>query len=129
MKPGLGVDGGMGLEIGGEIGTYSETKLTVSETETGVEMETGQGVCGKMGAELGARADWKMHGGGGGKGETLDGGANDVPTSLLSFASSCQKEESEVMEEERSGAEEGEEVGMDTSEVDSLQCEELTHRC
>lgn len=132
METGLGVDGRMGSKLDGETGIGGETRLTISETETG-EMETGKGGGGDMGAEPGARADWKMDdgGGGGGEGETLGGGANDAPTSLLSSASPCEEEEEEreVMEEERSGTEEGEEVGMDTSEVDSLQCEELTLRC
>lgn len=124
----LAEDGGMGLDLDGETGMDGEARLTTSETETGVEMETAQAVCGEPVAEPGARADWKMDGGG--EGETLSGGANDIPTSLLSSAAPCQEEgEREVMEEERSGAEVGEEVGMDTSEVDSLQCEELTHRC
>ncbi|XP_041813438.1 rho guanine nucleotide exchange factor 3 isoform X2 [Chelmon rostratus] len=127
METGLGVDGGMGLDLDGDTGMDGETRLTVSET--GVEMETGRGGCGEMGTEPGARADREMDGGGG-KGETLSGGANEAPTSLFTSASPCQEEEERgVMEEEQSGAEEGEEVSMDTSEVDSLQGEELTHRC
>lgn len=123
METGLGVDGGMGLELDRDTGMDGETRLTISETG----METGQGGCGETGAEPGARADWEIDG----KGETLSGGANDVPTFLFTSAPSCQEEEEErgVTGEERSGAEEGEEVGMDTSEVDSLQGEELTHRC
>lgn len=126
METGLGEDGGIGLELDGETGMDGETRLTNSQTETSVKTETGQGVCSEMRAEPGAKADWKMDG----EGETVSEGAKDVPISLPSVASSCQEEEeSEVMEEERSGAEEGKEVGMDTSEVDSLQCEELIHRC
>nr|CBN80653.1 Rho guanine nucleotide exchange factor 3 [Dicentrarchus labrax] len=123
VETGLGVDGGMSLELDGEKGMDGEMRPTISET--GVEMETGHGVCGVIGAEPGASADPKMDGG---KGETLNEGANNIPDPLISSASPCQ-EEGEVMEEERRGVEEGEEVGMETSDVDSLQSEELTHRC
>ncbi|XP_070815827.1 rho guanine nucleotide exchange factor 3 isoform X2 [Chaetodon trifascialis] len=128
VETAAGVDGGMGLELDGDTGMDGETRLTI--TETGVEMETGHGGCGDMGAEPGARAAWEMDRRGG-KGETVSGGANDVPASLFTSASPCQVEEEErgVMEEDWSGAEEGEEVGMDTSEADSLQGEGLTHRC
>nr|XP_046240867.1 rho guanine nucleotide exchange factor 3 isoform X2 [Scatophagus argus] len=104
----LAVDGVTGLELDGETAMDSEA-------ETGVEMETGQGVCGEWGSE---------------PGEPFGGDADEVSTSLLSSDPPCQEEEErEVMEEERSGSEEGDAVGMDTSEDDSLQCEELTHRC
>lgn len=136
METDLGLNGGTGLELNGETGMDSETRLTTSETETG-EMETGQGVGGETGAEPGTAADWGMDGGG--EGETLSGGADDVLTSLLSSAAPCQEEgekevmeeeeERDVMEEEQRGTEEGEEVGMDTSEDDSLECEELDLRC
>ncbi|KAL7408257.1 hypothetical protein ABVT39_020539 [Epinephelus coioides] len=138
METDLGFNGGTGLELNGETGMDSETRLTTSETETG-EMETGQGVGGETGAEPGSAADWGMDGGG--EGETLSGGADDVLTSLLSSAAPCQEEgekevmeeeeeeERDVMEEEQRGTEEGEEVGMDTSEDDSLECEELDLRC
>ncbi|KAM7421961.1 hypothetical protein PAMA_010167 [Pampus argenteus] len=119
-ETGLCVDGGMGLELDEETKMNCGTKLAISETETGVEMEAGQGVGGEM-------EEVKMDGGGGrgGNGETLSGSAIDVSTSLHS---SCQDME-EVMEKERSDAQEEEEVVMDTSEVDSLQGEELSLRC
>ncbi|XP_031157241.1 rho guanine nucleotide exchange factor 3 isoform X3 [Sander lucioperca] len=103
-------DGGTGLKLDGETGMDGdgETRQTISEVETGQ-------VGGEMGAEPGARADWKMDGGG----ETLGGGAaNDVPALLFSSASPCQEEQ-----------EEEEEDGMDTGEVDSRQYEELNLRC
>ncbi|XP_070696531.1 rho guanine nucleotide exchange factor 3 [Pempheris klunzingeri] len=129
METGLGVDGETGLGLDLETGMDSETRQRVGETETG-EMETVQGGSGEMGKEPGARADWKMDGGGGGGGgESLSGGANDVSTSLLSSDCTNQEEEAREVMEEWSGAEEGEEVGMDTSEADSVQCEELTLRC
>ncbi|XP_073325166.1 rho guanine nucleotide exchange factor 3 [Pagrus major] len=107
-----GVDGEMGLGLDGETGIDGETRQAIGETETG----------GEMGAEPGERADLKLDGGGEGKGEIHSGGANDVHTS----APPCQEEheEKEVMEEEQSGAEEGEELSMDIGEVDSL-----SHRC
>ncbi|XP_078103735.1 rho guanine nucleotide exchange factor 3 isoform X2 [Sander vitreus] len=111
----MGRDGGTGLKLDGETGMDGEMRQTISEVETGQ-------VGGEMGAEPGARSDWKMDGGG--------VAANDVPASLFSSASPCQEEqEREVMEEERSGSGEGEEDGMDTGEVDSRQCEELNLRC
>ncbi|XP_038553933.1 rho guanine nucleotide exchange factor 3 isoform X3 [Micropterus salmoides] len=128
METGLGVDGEMGLKLDGEQGMDGEKRLTISETETG-EMEAGQRVSGEMEAEPEATADCKMDGGGGGEGETLSIGTNDVPISHLSSDCPSREEEKEVMEEERRGAEEEGEVGMDTSEIDSLQCEELTLRC
>ncbi|XP_071351573.1 rho guanine nucleotide exchange factor 3 isoform X3 [Trachinotus anak] len=121
METDLAADGKTGFELDGETGMDSGTRLTISETETG-EMETGQGLVDEMGAELGARADWKMDGGGG-EGETLSGGGNDVPTSLLS-----PPLEEGVVEGGRSGAKEAE-VSMDTSDVDLLEGEELTLRC
>ncbi|XP_044066485.1 rho guanine nucleotide exchange factor 3 isoform X2 [Siniperca chuatsi] len=134
--PGLGKDAEVGLtpetmrgkEMETGLGVDGETRLTIGETG---EMEAGQGVGGEIGAEPVATADVKMDGGGG---ETLSIGANDVPTSYRSSASPSQEEEEgeeerEVLEEERRGAEEEGEVGMDTCEVDSLQCEELTLRC
>ncbi|XP_054472572.1 rho guanine nucleotide exchange factor 3 isoform X2 [Anoplopoma fimbria] len=119
-----------GLELVGVTVTDGETLQTVNETETGEtetgEMETGQD--GEICAEPGAGADRKMDGG-----ETLSGVASDVPpASPLSSAPPCREEqEKEVMEEEeeRSTTDEEEEVVMDTGDVDSLWCEELSFRC
>lgn len=123
IETGLGVGGGMGFQFDEETGLDGETKPVISETET--EMETGQGVC-EVAAEPGAKADWEIQGEGSWRGDTLSEGANDVPATSL-----CGEEEEEkgLMEEERSRADEGEEAGMETSEDDSLQCEELSHRC
>lgn len=116
METEQGVDGEVGLELDEETGKDGETRQTISETETGGEME----------AKPGERADWKLDGGGEGTGETHSGGADDVHTP----APPCQeeREEREVIEEEQSGAEEEEEeweeLGMDVGEVDSQ-----THRC
>ncbi|XP_008299501.1 rho guanine nucleotide exchange factor 3 isoform X2 [Stegastes partitus] len=111
VEASLGVDGGTCLEADGESGMDGETK-------TWVEMESGQ-----VGVQPGATADWKMDG----EGQTLS--RDDVPTSLLSFPSPTPEEEEEVMEEDQRDVKEEGEVGMDTSEVDSLHGEELTHRC
>ncbi|XP_069372371.1 rho guanine nucleotide exchange factor 3 isoform X1 [Paralichthys olivaceus] len=121
METGLAVDVGTGFELDGEIGTESETRLTVGETGTG-EMEMGQGLCD----EEGARADWKIDGERGGEVATLSGGGDNVPTTLISPAPPTEEDE-DVMDGERSDAKEEEEVGMETSEGDSM--EELTHRC
>ncbi|XP_023279998.1 rho guanine nucleotide exchange factor 3 isoform X2 [Seriola lalandi dorsalis] len=130
METGLAVDGGTGFELHGETGMDSQTRATISGTETG-EMETGQGLCDEMGAELGAGAGWKMDGEGGGGGggverETLSRGGNDVPTSPLSPASPTQEEE--VIEGGWRGAKE-EEGCMDTNDVDLLEGEDLSLRC
>lgn len=61
IETGLGADGEKGLGLDGETGMDGETRQTIRETETG-EMETGQGVGGQMGAEPGAKANWKMDG-------------------------------------------------------------------
>ncbi|KAA8593275.1 hypothetical protein FQN60_009391 [Etheostoma spectabile] len=116
----LGREGGTGVKLDGETGMEGESRQPIGEVETGQ-------VGGEMGAEPGARADWKMDGGG----ETPGGGAaEDVPALLFSSASPCQEEQTrEVMEEERSVSGEGEEDGMDTGEVDSRQREELNLRC
>ncbi|KAM4587253.1 rho guanine nucleotide exchange factor 3 isoform 2-T2 [Odontesthes bonariensis] len=95
-----------------------------SEIKTIVEMETKHEVCGQVEAEPGATADWRMDG----EGETLITGDKDAPTSLFS-SPSPKREDVGVMDQEQSGSEKQEEVDMDTGEIDSLQCEELTHRC
>ncbi|XP_035007409.2 rho guanine nucleotide exchange factor 3 isoform X2 [Hippoglossus stenolepis] len=118
METGLAVDGGTGFELDGERGMKSETRLTVGETGTG-EVATGQGLCD----EPGARADWKIDGGRGGEGATV---SDDVPTFLLSPAPPPEEDE-DVMGGERSDPKEEEEVGMETSEGDSM--EELSLRC
>lgn len=121
-------DSGRGSEIDGEKGMDGKVTLMTTETEPAVEMDTGQGACGEAMSEPGARADWKLDGGG--EGEVVSGGADDVSTSPHPSAAPCQgEEESEVMEEEQSGTEKGVEVVMDTAEVNSLQCEELSYRC
>ncbi|XP_053171694.1 rho guanine nucleotide exchange factor 3 [Scomber japonicus] len=132
VETSLGVDGGTVLESDEKTGMNGDSRLEMSETEAGVKTEAGQGA----GDETEADLRMKMDGGGEGDEETLSGGANDVPTSLLpSSASHCQEEqqeeeEKEVMGEEQSGTQEQEEVVMDTSEVDSSpQVEELTLRC
>ncbi|XP_063766764.1 rho guanine nucleotide exchange factor 3 isoform X2 [Eleginops maclovinus] len=113
IETGLGLNDGTVLELDGKTGKAVETRLK----ETG-EMETGQGVD----EEMGTGADWRMDG----RGERLSGGPNNVPTFLLSPASPCREEkERELMEEECSDSEEGEEVDMDTD----LQDEELDLRC
>ena len=119
-KEGLGggKEEGAGLSQDGETGMKSETRLTVGETGTG-EVETGQGLCD----EQGATADWKIDGGRGGEGATV---SDDVPTFLLSPAPPPEEEE-DVMGGERSDPKEEEEVGMETSEGDSM--EELSLRC
>ncbi|XP_040015725.1 rho guanine nucleotide exchange factor 3 isoform X2 [Xiphias gladius] len=126
METGLAVEGGTGFESDDVTGMDSETRLSISEQEEG-EMKTGQGLCDETGAEPGARADWEMAGGGG-DGETLSGGGDDVPTSLLSPASPTQEEE-DVIDGEQSGAKDEEDPGKDTIEVDLLEGEELTLRC
>nr|XP_020466784.1 rho guanine nucleotide exchange factor 3 isoform X2 [Monopterus albus] len=126
METVLAVNHKTGLELDDETKTDSEMRVTVSEAETG-ELETGQGVGGEMAAEPGVGADWRMDRGGGG--ESLSRGANEVSTSLLSSAPPTQEEEEEVMEQERSGAKEDKEVGMDIGEVGPLQGEELALRC
>ncbi|KAM9859144.1 rho guanine nucleotide exchange factor 3 isoform 2-T2 [Aulostomus maculatus] len=120
--PSLIQDTGMSGEVErGDVGTR-----VGGDAETGLEMETGQ----RADEELGAGADW-MNLNGGEEGQTLSRGATDVPTSPLASASPSPEEEvEELMEEERRDTEEEEEeVGMDTSEVGSVQDEELTLRC
>ncbi|XP_072237606.1 rho guanine nucleotide exchange factor 3 isoform X2 [Leuresthes tenuis] len=117
VEAGLDVGGETSLELDGGSGMDGEIK-------TIVEMETKHGVCGRVEAEPGATADWRMDG----EGETLITGDNDAPASLFSSPSPKQ-EDVGVMDQEQSGSEEQEEVNMDTGETDSLQCEELSHRC
>lgn len=81
-----------------------------------VEMDTGQLGCGEAKAEPEAPADWKM-----------DGGAEAGPFS--SAAPRREEEERDMEEEQVVGAEEVEEVVMDTSEGGAPQCEELNQRC
>lgn len=122
-------DGGTGSEVDGEQGIYGKVTPMTTETESGVDMDTGKGSCGEATSEPGARADWKMDRGG--EGEIVDRGGDDVTPSPRPSVGPCQEEEeeSEVMEEERSGPEKEVEVVMDTAEVNSLQSEELSHRC
>uniref|UniRef100_A0A4W6BNE7 Rho guanine nucleotide exchange factor 3 n=1 Tax=Lates calcarifer TaxID=8187 RepID=A0A4W6BNE7_LATCA len=126
METGLAVDDETAFELDGETRMDSDMRLLSGETETG-EIETGQGLRDETGAEPGGGVDWKMDGGGE-EGETLSRGSNDVPTSLLSPFSPTQEEE-DVTVGEQSGAKEEDEVGMDTSEVDPPEGEELILRC
>lgn len=83
-----------------------------------VEMDTGQLGCGKAKAKPNVELEAEAG---------MDGGAEAGP---FSSAAPCREEEEREMEEEQAvGAEEVEEVGMDTSEGGSPQCEELTQRC
>ncbi|XP_047439720.1 rho guanine nucleotide exchange factor 3 isoform X2 [Mugil cephalus] len=141
VETGLGQGGEGGLNVGkdlslgeeGGIGLTPEI-MTGREVEEGLdgesgmekEMEAGQGGGGQIGDRPGASTGWKMDE----EGETLNRSDAEAPTSLLSCPS--QEEEEKVMveeeEEEQSGTKE-EEVGMDTSDANSLHEEELTHRC
>lgn len=94
-------------------------QLVISEAKTGVEMEGNRGVGVEMGAEPGATVDFKVDE----AGQTLTRCEDAVSISLLSSSIPKQVED-EVMEEWSSAAEERED-GMDTGEMDSLQC----HRC
>ncbi|XP_041837099.1 rho guanine nucleotide exchange factor 3 isoform X3 [Melanotaenia boesemani] len=116
VDTGLVVDGEMCLELGG--GSEMD-----SEIKTSVKTEKNQGVCVQMGAQPEACAEWRMDGG-----ETLiTADKDDASTSLLSSNSPTQQVE--LMNQEQSGSKVEEEVDMDTGEIDSLQCEELIHRC
>lgn len=116
--------GKMGLETDGDTGMDGEERLATGEMDSRVEMDTEQLACGEAVVEPGT-ADWKMDRGA----ETISGDANEAAASPFSSAAPCQEEEERVMEEEQAGAEEGEEVGMETSEDNSAQGEELTQRC
>lgn len=102
----LPADSRTGLGSGGETGTDDEARRGTSKMGTGEGADEGVEVL----VEPRAGGDWKMDGRGGG--EALSGRAG-------------QKE----VVEERSGTEEEAVVDMDTGEVNSLQCEELAHRC
>lgn len=115
----------MGLETDRDTGMDGEERLATGEMDSRVEMDTEQLACGEAVAEPGTAADWKMDGGA----ETISGDANEAPTAPFSSAAPCQEEGERVMEEEQAGAEEGEEVGMETSEDSSVQGEKLTQRC
>lgn len=116
----------MGLETDGDTGMDGEERLATGEMDSRVEIDIEQLACGEAVVDPGAAApDWKMDGGA----ETISGDANEAATSPFSSAAPCQEEEERVMEEEQAGAEEGEEVGMETSEDNSAQGEELTQRC
>lgn len=81
-------------------------------------MDTGQLGCSKAKAEPDVELEAEAG---------MDGGAEAGP---FSSAAPCREEEEREMEEEHAvGAEEVEELGMDTSEGGSPQCEELTQRC
>ncbi|XP_042081734.1 rho guanine nucleotide exchange factor 3 isoform X2 [Haplochromis burtoni] len=115
-----------GKEMEADLGLHGKSEmdgalqLVISEAKTGVEMEGNQGVGVEMGAEPGATVDFKVDE----AGQTLSRCEDAVSISLLSSSIPKQVED-EVMEEERSSAAEEREDGMDTGEMDSLQC----HRC
>lgn len=115
----------MGLETDGDTGMDGEERPATGEMDSRVEMDTVQLACGEAVAEPGTAAEWKMDGGA----ETIRGDVNEAAASPFSSAATCQEEEERVMEEEQASAEEGEEVGMETSEYNSAQGEELTQRC
>lgn len=115
----------MGLETDGDTGMDGEVRLVTGEMDSRVEMDTEQLACGEVVAEPGMAVDWKMDGGA----ETISRDANEATISPFSSAAPRQEEEERVMEEEQAGAEEREEVGMETSEDNSVQGEELTQRC
>lgn len=115
-----------GKEMEADLGLHGKSEmdgalqLVISEAKTGVEMEGNQGVGVEMGAEPGATVDFKVDE----AGQTLTRCEDAVSISLLSSSIPKQVED-EVMEEEWSSAAEEREDGMDTGEMDSLQC----HRC
>ncbi|CAJ1052001.1 rho guanine nucleotide exchange factor 3 isoform X1 [Xyrichtys novacula] len=107
-----------GLDLG--MGTDGEFRLRSSETDAGVEMETGLEIRGETGAEEPAGESLKVDEG--------KGDGKDNPPSVLPPTHPFQ-EEKEVKEEEQNGVQE-EEFGMETGEIDSLQSEEeLNFRC
>lgn len=97
-----------GLGLGGAPGLDGEGRLTPAEADPRVEMDTAQLSCREAAGGAEAAVERKM-----------DGGAE------ARFFSSCHEEEESKMEEEQGV----DEVGMDTSEGGSPQCEELTQRC
>lgn len=116
-----------GKEMEADLGLHGKSEmdgalqLVISEAKTGVEMEGNQGVGVEMGAEPGATADFKVAE----AGQTLSRYEDAVSIISLLSSSIPKQVEDEVMEEERSSAAEEREDGMDTGEMDSLQC----HRC
>ncbi|XP_041639373.1 rho guanine nucleotide exchange factor 3 isoform X2 [Cheilinus undulatus] len=120
MEAVLAVDGD--LELDGEEELDDETRLGGSETDAGVEMEMVQG----GGDEDSLKVDEGSGGGDQGEEEEVEdsSGDNDISSSI-----SADKEEREVMEEEQNSAEVEEDVGMETSDMDSLQGEEVSFRC
>lgn len=113
---GLVKEAGVGWTEETVMGRDVGLQLNAGTTGNGGGMETGQVVCGEMGAEQRTRVDQMMM--------RMDEEAG-TPSEFLSCASPCQKEE--VMEEECNVSEEEDELGMDTG--DSAQGEELTLRC
>lgn len=116
-----------GKEMEADFGLHGKSEmdgalqLVISEAKTGVEMEGNQGVGVEMGAEPGATADFKVAE----AGQTLSRYEDAVSIISLLSSSIPKQVEDEVMEEEQSSAAEEREDGMDTGEMDSLQC----HRC
>lgn len=128
METGLASEGKEGLtedkDLSLDKGACLETDGETSETARGeiVDVETE--------AEPGARAEWNLDGGQRvGRGRNLTRVPGDAPTSLV-ISASCtpEEEEEEVMEQEQTFVKE-DEASMDTSEVDSLQSEQLPLRC
>lgn len=103
-ETGSGSSGAPGLDDGTDARVEMDMEqLGCSEAEEKAYVNTE--------AEPETTADWKM-----------DGGAE-----AFSSAAPCREEEERGMEEEQ--VVDCEEVGMDTSEGGSPQCEELTQRC
>lgn len=112
-------------EAGSQSAKEEAGKVDSAETGSGsggapdrVEMDTGQLGCGEAKAEPTVELEAEAG---------TDGGAEAGP---FSSATPCREEEEREMEEEQAvGGEEAEELGMDTSEGGSPQCEEPTQRC
>lgn len=103
-ETGSGSGGALGLDDGMDLRAEMDTEqLGCSEARADVELE----------AKPDALADWKM-----------DGGAE---AGRSSSTAPCREEEERGMEEEQ--VVDSQEVGMDTSEGGSVQCEELIQRC
>lgn len=105
----LVVDGGMGLELNAETRVEGEAGPVTSEGDYGLD------------AAYEAAADCKMEGG---VEDDLSQGADDI---CASASPGLEQDERDVIVEERSGAKDEDEMGMDISEAED--CEELTHRC
>lgn len=103
------VDGGMGLELNVETRVEGEAGPVTSEGDSGLD------------AVFEAAADYKVEGG---VEDDLSGGADDIRASA---SPGLEQDDRDVMVEERSGAKNEDEMGMDISEAED--CEELTHRC